>query len=668
MPEIKEIVFDGKELNVYCETFIWEPSTIDEEKLGYLFIVGRIKNAPETSFYILNLLASRIKREYFSNPNRSQGLAFSQALKAGTNIILENRDRINWPLSLDILVASISGNKILISQIGKMKAFLLRKNEVIDLSENLEGSYTPTNPFSAILKGEMKKNDALIFSTSNVFNKKFLIEHGNEIFPLSKEKGQLFLEKKEIDESGIALFIEMGKEVISLEKIVEEKEAKVKIFSQDSKKELMKISEKIKYNFSKIPKIFQDFWTKTSNSLKKHIERNKNIPQKEMPTSQIVSSQRSLISTKNFFYKRQNVLMILGIILLILIIGLSVWQNNQKQKIAEINQTFEEINKTIQEGENFLIFSKKQESIEKFNEALKKLDEIKPLTSEQKTKKENFKNTAESKLNEILGRKIIDNPQIIFEMQDLPENFEPTNIIKNNSEISILAKNSPYVYKIDLKYNKGKITNISEILDQENIKIIQATKIQNRNIYLILVDKNYKIYIEGKNFPIPISISQSDNADIIDVDNYSNFMYLFDKSQGQLYKYQIFENSISSPTKWLKETKSNVKNLAIDGDVYFLLENGKLEIYSLGNKKGEIELQIFPTPKTISQIFTSRNHKYLYFLVDNNRLVLTEKSGVQVKEYILKDIEKINDLFVEENDGTIYIIATNKIIKIDQNQ
>ena len=157
MPDIKEIIFDGKESNVYCETFVWEPSTIDEEKLGYLFIIGRVKNVPETSFYILNLLASRIKREYFSNPGRSQGLAFSQALKAGTNIILENRDRINWPLSLDILVASITGNRILISQIGKMKAFLLRKKEVIDLSENLEGSYTITNPFSAILRGEMKK-------------------------------------------------------------------------------------------------------------------------------------------------------------------------------------------------------------------------------------------------------------------------------------------------------------------------------------------------------------------------------------------------------------------------------------------------------------------------------------------------------------------------------
>jgi len=668
MPDIKEIIFDGKESNVYCETFVWEPSTIDEEKLGYLFIIGRVKNVPETSFYILNLLASRIKREYFSNPGRSQGLAFSQALKAGTNIILENRDRINWPLSLDILVASITGNRILISQIGKMKAFLLRKKEVTDLSENLEGSYTITNPFSAILRGEMKKNDALIFSTSNIFNKKFLIEHGNQIFPLSKEKGKLFLEKKEINESGIALFVEMGKEVISLEKFVEEKEAKVKVFTQDSKKELMKISEKIKDNISKLPQVLKNFLGMASILTKKYLQKTKDVSQQQVPPSRIISSQRPPNLTEKFLQKKQNILIVLGGILLILIMGLTTWQNNQKQKIIEIDQTLGEVQQNIQEGENFLIFGEKQRGLEEFNRAIEQLNQIKPLTSEQKDKKENLKNIVESKLNEALGKKIIEKPEIIFEIKDIPQDIEFTNIIKNNSEITVFAKNTPYSYKFNLKYGDGNLTNVSEILDQENIKIVQVTKVQKRNIYLLSLNKTYKIYIEGRNFPIPISIPQSDNANITDFDSYSNFMYLFDKNQGQLYKYQVFENSISRPTKWLKETKNNIKILTIDGDVYFLLENGGLEIYSLGTKKSEVEIKIFPTQKEISQIFTSRNHKYLYLLADDNRLIVAEKSGQQLKEYILKGVEKINDFFVEENDGPIYLLVKNKIIKIDQNQ
>ena len=109
---IKELIFDVKEPTVYCESFVYEPSNVEEERLGHLFMIGRIRNVSETSFYLINLLASRIKREYYSNYHRSMEVATESALKEGNKLLKENEERINWLGNLDFLVAAVSQKRI----------------------------------------------------------------------------------------------------------------------------------------------------------------------------------------------------------------------------------------------------------------------------------------------------------------------------------------------------------------------------------------------------------------------------------------------------------------------------------------------------------------------------------------------------------------------------
>ena len=109
---IKELLFDVKELTVYCESFVYEPSNVEEEKLGHLFMLGRIRNSDESSFYLINLLASRIKREYYNSLRRSANEAFELALKEANKVLKDNEDRINWLGNLDFFVASVVQNRI----------------------------------------------------------------------------------------------------------------------------------------------------------------------------------------------------------------------------------------------------------------------------------------------------------------------------------------------------------------------------------------------------------------------------------------------------------------------------------------------------------------------------------------------------------------------------
>ena len=209
---IKEVLFDAKEPTVYCESFVYEPSNIEEEKLGYLFMVGRIRNVPENSFYLINLLASRIKREYYENPRRSPSQAIELALKKGNNVLKENEERINWLGNLDFLVVAVSQRKIYLTCIGKIKAYIIREEKgeqrVIDLIKNLISERDVLFPFSIIITGSIKKNDILIFSTSNIFSKERLLKFGKKLFPIRQERIEEMIQSKE---SGVALVVETGK-------------------------------------------------------------------------------------------------------------------------------------------------------------------------------------------------------------------------------------------------------------------------------------------------------------------------------------------------------------------------------------------------------------------------------------------------------------------------
>lgn len=63
-------------------------SYCDEESLGNLYLQGKIKGETKSQEnYSLNLVASSIRREYYSNPNRRPLIAFRKALEKGNKVI-----------------------------------------------------------------------------------------------------------------------------------------------------------------------------------------------------------------------------------------------------------------------------------------------------------------------------------------------------------------------------------------------------------------------------------------------------------------------------------------------------------------------------------------------------------------------------------------------------
>lgn len=658
---IREIIIDKKEPTVYCESFVYEPSNVEEEKFGRLFMIGRIRNVPENSFYLVNLLASRIKREYFNLRHKSPSESLEAALKEGNKVLQENQERINWLGNLDFLIATVVGDKINLTLLGKMKSLILRNEEVIDIAKDII-SEKELFPFTTVIESKFKKDDIIIFSTSNIFSKETLVEKSKELLPIEEEN---IVKVIKPNESGVALLIETGETSTFVERLqpsveVLEKPMAVSGVNLAGKE---KLKEGLKRGLEKGKAIAQKVAQKGKEKLAPGVEKigDKVKDKKEeiVPRIAIERIRYSQKFKKNLskFFKQK--FLILAIIILLVAGGILVF--NQKQKAKEIKiieSKIEEANNKVKESENYIIAGEKEKALEKLTEAIEKLNSIEKPSS-KKEEIENLKNTIETKIAKLVGREVLSNLKTYFTISISQENWVPNEMVVAGDSFYVYQKNSDLIYK----WNIYKETGASE---KKRANILGGTNLQNQPFFLlsptsILVSKEEKTY--QITFPY-------ENLNVTKIDSFFNYVYIFDKEKGEIIKYSFSENGLGEPEFWFKERNAGkgAVSFAIDGNIYLLYQNGEIKKFTNGEFKEKITLsKTYPKLESLSKIYTSPNNKYFYITdPKNKRIIIANKAGKIVKEYESKEFKNITDIIASFGDKNIYVLTEKKVFKITQ--
>jgi len=638
--KIKELIFDLKEPDVFCESFVYEPSNIEEEKFGYLFMIGRIRNVPESSFYLLNLLASRIKREYYKSVSLTPSQAFEKALNEANRVLRENEERINWLGNLDFFVASLTKRKVYFSLLGKMKAFIFREREIVDLVSDIIKEKNFLFPFSTILQTTIRKNDILIFSTSDIFTKDKLLQFGDKIFPIREKRLQKLFSPKE---SGVALVVTLGEipKTFKVEKEKKEKEIPPKKIisltpSQRAKEVIFEIKSQL---FEKIKSLADYF----SFFLRKKKE------EKISPFSLKRAIKKEILAKKIWIFASLFVLFGLLIFSFFLLSPKKSVQENW-QKIST------EIKKEIQMAESMLIIGEKKKALKILNESLEKINSTSPPPKENE-RREYFtlKEKIEKRLAELCNREIIKKPLLLFEIKN--ENWQAKKIIWHKNSLYLLGKNSGLIFKFNLKNEKGEFVLLSE----ENIK----DGVSMKEGVLFLSEKG-KVYLPEKEKTFEIKFPYKELS-LKEMASYENNFYLFDEKKPQVIKYRVKREAISSPIFWLKD-KEKVKgavSFAIDGYIYFL-KGEKVLMFKRGKFVKEIQLSsTYPPLKSLTKIFTSSSNNYFYLLEkEKGRIIKAAKNGKIKKEYQSEVFIGAEDMIVDPKDKILYILKDNKIYQV----
>jgi hypothetical protein len=155
------------------------------------------------------------------------------------------------------------------------------------------------------------------------------------------------------------------------------------------------------------------------------------------------------------------------------------------------------------------------------------------------------------------------------------------------------------------------------------------------------------------------------------VSGYRGNFYVLDPGLGQVLRYRTSGEGYASPPEpyFADETPdmTHTIDIAIDGFVYLLFEDGRLEKYLRGEP---VPLTLSPTDKPLqraSAIFAAPDEEAQYlYLADpvHGRVLRCDKEGHVIQQFIAADsdtLEEVRDIFVDEVGGRLYFLSRNQL-------
>ena len=146
-------------------------------------------------------------------------------------------------------------------------------------------------------------------------------------------------------------------------------------------------------------------------------------------------------------------------------------------------------------------------------------------------------------------------------------------------------------------------------------------------------------------------------------------VYFFNEKTGDIVK---FENPFQGGTKgtfWLssdtRQKAMEAVSMAIDGNIWILTRENKIQRYFGGNYQEVLRPSLFPFLKQAVSMHTTTNLPYLYLLdPSERRLVLLSKFGDVIAQYTSSAFDNLLAFAISQDGSTAYLLNGNKVYQL----
>ena len=116
----------------------------------------------------------------------------------------------------------------------------------------------------------------------------------------------------------------------------------------------------------------------------------------------------------------------------------------------------------------------------------------------------------------------------------------------------------------------------------------------------------------------------------------------------------------------MSEPTKNAQSITIDGSIYVLNSEGLIVRYFKGAKVEEIRPKLEKPIAGENKIFTGIDFKNLYIAdSQNKRLIVLNKNGSIVNQYVNDEIANLRDFWVTANEKEVYLLCEKKVYKLE---
>ena len=661
-PVAKEILLKGNAKEGPVDLFTYDTeqrNASNGSALGTLYVIGNIQpgvtveatNTEDVDVgYVLNLVASLAKREYYSNKELSPKDAFSNSLKKINSVVEEFFKKKDTKINIGIF--AIAGDQIHISKLGKFKILLARDGKNIDILNNIDlfdKELTQEKEFSNIISGKVAEGDKILAfypnRTTTAREKSFrdyLLNSSQDEFAtqlavikeakpdfacaaihidiqkLTEEATAPRIQPKELQEE-VTPDNESVEQVIPVALTEERKEPKVQVVSKLSPEPTL-------------PKIIPSEFAKGKRELafSKHVRHFKNMN----------------ITPKIKMFAMGGI----AVVALVSIVGL--------KSFVFVSASTKELNKIVAQAQENLKTAEEKKGQSDFIGARSLLVGSLSALTQGESANGSSKKADEAKAQLIASLDSMDNA-VDAKLES------PIEIPADSGTATLLtsAGNNFYVYLEQggsdsiAKVAEGTLSGMTPVND------ISPTLIFTNDVYISVVDSSAK---KISNFSIAKSTVSNKTFSSEDLLN-------ADMSQDNLYGltptgiFKITEAALghTDSQPWLASGTTiapEASLIAVDGNIYTLSKNGTLTTYYKGKEKSKVTTAVSPDAGSLLLTNDSSKNLYLVNLATSRIYIVDKVSGTVSKTLKINSAQKLQSVTLGSDD-TVYVLSGNKIWK-----
>lgn len=657
-----EFLFVGKDENSFLENYAYDLFQDHGENSGQIFINLEVQNNPVDGEEIGKVIFETMQKVFFEDLALPAYDRFENALKAINSILNEFKGQkvSGYIGNLNVVVASIVGDELLLTQCGEAEAYLIRKRYVSIVSEGLdEQSGQSGDVFSSIASGKIETGDFILFASTRLLRY------------VSKTDLAQCVNKKSVNESLVQL-----QDIISTE-ILGKVGLTGILFNKPSDEEIRETLDGENTSRQSVLEADRGYVSakkgtlsgKFLNIFKGYKSNRTEVFQKSGnffgSIFEWIGNLFSSLFKRGF--GKDKILVLLVVLIVILSAGI-VWANNnraQKAELAKLDNILQDVQTKVSEAQTRSSYDKdsaKDLLDQAYSSAKSVLDT--PYFHEKAGLYLLQIEEARDKLDEV---KRIENPVVLADLS--------TKRSDVNALGFALVKDRVFVYEYNALYEivLDQIQDPLTIDDKE--MVIAATGFEDRGSVIFLTKSGKLIEYKDGN----VSFMDSEDSAFhpgIKIADWSNRIYILDQQGGQIwrYTYKGTRGAFGPAEGYLSEVMdfSAVKDFAIDSKLYLLKNTGEIEKFYAGSK---LEFVVKSPPfnlfKDPTAIYTDDKLDDVYVLDSKDSRILvyakdTKTENLEYKQqYFMPDVGELRDVYVDADSKTMYVLTKSKVVKVD---
>ncbi len=681
------------------------------DKLGY-FLIGFTSELKENISSKISSLLYNCANFYFTHES---GLLppeknFEETIKFFNKSFQEQiSEHYHYSKKINITLALLINSNLHFANYGNNLLLLITPKKTIDLIKKLAADLTVSGDklLAQIFSGDIAKYHRLAL-TNRELASCLPREELDKIFslpPLANIENQITLKLEQLNKKNKTTFagtiIETKPSTLptlkltpktppdqSINKLIAtanktKKLLQPKIFPDTTK--LKSLLNKLKPKSQKKRRL--PYSTSPTKFIKLNLETIKNIPfyikkvkRVKYLLKQTITNLKTLLTNLRYHWRRlihkfkqlpkiSKILLIISTILVVALTTSITSLHIKKRESMTINY-YQQITAQIKElhdkVEAAIIYGDNKSARYYLNQSLNLIHSLPTNSKEREQTKQNLLNKYRELSRRINKVVKVNSPLLFLDLNNFNQQMKLNYLTSAKSHLITLGK------KHFLDINVGS----KEISEQITTDIAnnQPLLMADTDGQIIILTQNGSLY--KYDIPTASTLKLETNLDtketnIIDLASYNRRLYLLDANNKQIWRLLPQGNNFGPPRPWLKEEinkQVNWRSFAIDGSIY-ILADGQVKQYIQGKKTDFTIEEIEPNLVNATIIKTNTNIPYLYILDPNNkRLVIFDKKGKLVKQYISPIFDNLKDFTViykaEKNKSHVYLLNGNKIYLI----